>query len=596
MEEIGRERTLDMYLGNAKRVDNSKTKSASQLPEPVLSLIKGTLARTDINTGMPYLDELTHHLIVVSAASLKFNSPEVTLAALIHDYFKPVFDFRRDSNKNRWNWYHYITDFELYLQLLNAFDDSINLSKVARISQWHHSKSNCNEICQIERSDLLSALEISTPFSLPRSKTGEKFTIAQHLKVSGKYRIFILALLKEKFVEMLSKEYSKRFQEILGVSRIRYEYRPLNGAGSIEKVGSMIKKNGWEIEIKDGTMIIPLPSKFHRNVFYFEYYEDPKVVLDVDTNTKDIRGVKIPFGAALFTVYLTGSQDVYLLYADAGFRPLPLRDVIDSALSGLKQSLSTKKQQRAFKQINLDKITKSLTGEFNSDETCVFCGEPGERITKNEKIGSILRAKFTDTWLLLRHKASVCPVCKLGFEIEELFRTSGLNMYLPQEAMLSSYRLVCEVPIIKGTEFVKSISSKIWLELLSEMYYALHDTKELSEITKTKEWAVGFYLNPTILMYPYEVEIIPQVMAVALRYQKKKFVLQSGIHSSVVFPGSEKDLLSDEFSIIRGVYNLDPGSGIYLLQKLKTVYSPVFGVPKVEIRKGGGSRARKRKR
>ncbi|NJE42473.1 hypothetical protein [Thermococcus sp. GR6] len=597
MKEIGKERPLDVYFENFGRPTPRKSRSKSnkhstmQLietssSEPNSALIKGTIARTDPISGLPHLDELTHHLIAVATASLKFNSPDVVLAALIHDYFKPVFDFRNGK------WYHFITDPDLYSQLLSEFDDSTNISNVANISQWHHKRENCNEICQIENSELISTLETSVPFILP---TQREYTVVHHLRVLGKYRMFILALLKEKLAKILSEKYSERFQKILGVSRIRYEYRPVNSADTLEDAGRLIKENDWRIEVKDNTMVIPLPSRFHKDTFYFEYYEGTEVVLDVDTKAKAIRGVKVPFGKALSTVYLTGSQDAYLLYVDAGFGSLSLEYLLDDVLSDLKQSLSEKKRKNAFEYVDLDKVVKSLSGDLHSDELCVLCGEPGEPIESHEKVSSILKAKFTDTWLLLTYGTSVCPVCKLGFEIEELFRGSGMNKHIVQEALLEDYHLIHSVPIFGKEHFMKSISSKIWLELLSEIYYSLYNSKELQKITKRKEWVVKFYLNPKVLFYPYVADLIPQVLTVALRYSKKKFVLQSGLHSNIVFPGSEKDLTPEEFSAMRRFYISHPSTGIHLLQKIRNVYSPVFGVPNVEIRKGGVSRARKRK-
>ncbi|MDK2794987.1 MAG: hypothetical protein PWQ58_186 [Archaeoglobaceae archaeon] len=592
IKETRRQLPLDVYFKNTA---DSKTDLTSPL-------IEGTLARTEKGTEMPHLDELTHHLIVVSAASLRFNSREATLAALIHDYFKPVFDF----GQTRWR--HLITDDELYSQILSVFKESVDVNKVANISRWHHPKKekDCNEICQIEQSGALSGLEVSIPFSLPKS---QEFIITEHLRVAGPYRMFLLAHLRRKLIKMLSKKYSERFQEILGVSRIRYEYRPLNGVSTIEEAAEYIKKENWKIEIDNETMIIPLPSRFHRDLFYFEYYEESNVVIDVDENAKKIRGIRIPFGAALSTVYLTSSRDAYLLYVGAGFEQLALKDVIKEMLNDLKKMLDdydlkkkkqkNEKQKSAFEQIDLDKIASSLTGRFNNDEACIFCGEPGEPIAENEKISSVLEDKFTDRWLLLRNAGVACPACKLGFEIEELFRPRRrLDEYIPYEALVSNVKILHDVPIFKETEFIRSISSKIWLELLSEIYYSLYfnktkDSKEGS-IKKEEEWIIKFFLNPTVLVYPYEIEITPQAMTVALGYQKKKFILQSGLHSSVVFPGNEKDLLPEEFLVLRKVYASNPELGIYLLQKLRDVYSPIFGVPEVKI-KGGGSRARKRK-
>jgi len=602
VEKIGREKRLDEFLtikrnsrkSKDKSVMSSRTQQAETLnQESSFALIKGTIARTDRVSGLPHLDELTHHLISVATASLKFNSPETTLAALIHDYYKPVFDFRWNTRKNRWGWYHYITNQKTYVQLLSEFKDSINVFNVARISQWHHPNyktRGCNEICQIENSKLISALETSLPFALPQR---DDYVIIQHLRVPGKYRMFLLALLKEMLSKELSRRYAERFQKILGVSRIRYEYRPIPYLKRIEDVGKLIQENDWKIEIKENTMIIPLPSKFHKEAFYFEYYEGSEIVLDIDTKAKMIRGVKVPFGMALSTIYFAGTQDAYLVYVDAGNGLLPLDTLLGTLIEDLKRSLSKNKQETAFNSIDISKIARSLTGEFESDTMCIFCGEPGESISNNEKVKSIMANKFTDTWLLLTHGASVCPACKLGFEIEELFRAQGVNKYLAEEAVLEMRLISTEVPIFRSENLLRSISSKIWLELLSEVYYSLHRSKELQKITKKNEWATAFYLNPKVVIYPYIADMTPQVLSVALRYSKKKFVLQSGIHSRVVFPGNEKDMTSEEFAIARKFYSSHPNTGPNLVQRIRSVYNPIFGVPKVAIQKGGGSRARK---
>ncbi|WP_297064483.1 hypothetical protein [Thermococcus sp.] len=602
VEEIGKEKTLEEFLTIKRNSHNSRDKSTispriQQVEmlnqESSFALIKGTIARTDPVRGLPHLDELTHHLISVATASLKSNSPEITLAALIHDYYKPVFDFRWNTRKNRWDWYHYITDQETYSQLLSEFNDLINVPNVARISQWHHKKGECNEICQIEqKSNLISALETSLPFALPQR---DDYVIAQHLRVSGKYRMFLLPLLKEMLSKELSRKYAERFQKILGVSRIRYEYRPIPGLKRIEDVRKPIQENDWKIEIKENMMVIPLPSKFHKEVFYFEYYEGSEIVLDIDTRARMIQGVKVPFGMALSTIYFAGAQDAYLVYVDAGNGLLPLKTLLGTLIEDLKRSLSKNKQKTAFNSIDISKIARSLTDEFESDTMCVFCGEPAESIRNNEKVKSITANKFTDTWLLLTHGASVCPACKLGFEIEELFRTKGMNKYLAEEAILEMHLISTEIPIFRSENFLRSISSKIWLELLSEVYYSLHRSKELQKITKKNEWATAFYLNPKVIIYPYIAEMTPQVLSVALRYSKKKFVLQSGIHSRVVFPGNEKDMTSEEFAIARKFYSSHPNTGSNLVQRIRSVYNPIFGIPKVAIQKGGGSRARKRK-
>ncbi len=602
MKKIGREKRLDEFL--AINQISSKSKGKPTIPyhtqqvetlsqKSSFALIKGTIARTDRVSGLPHLDELTHHLIAVATASLKFNSPEITLAALIHDYYKPVFDFRWNTTKKRWDWYHFITDSMVYSQLLSEFNDLVNIYDIINISKNHHRKS-CNEVCQIENSKLISALETGLPFALPSQ---DDYIIVHHLRASGKYRMFLLALLKEVLSKKLSRDYSKRFHEILGISRIRYEYRPILSAETVEDAGKLIKENGWRIEVKGSTMIIPLPSRFHREAFYFEYYEEPEIALDIDTKAKTIRGVKVPFGMALSTIYFAGAQNAYLVYVDAGDGSLTLYldYLIAELIEELKQTLSKKKQENAFDGVDIPRVIKSLTGELQGSDLCVFCGELGEPISDKDKVKSIMANKFTDTWLLLTHGASVCPVCKLGFEIEELFRVQGMNKYLAQEALLETHLMTSEIPIFKKENFLRSISSKIWLELLSGIYYSLHRSKELQKITRQKAWTTPFYLDPKVALYPYIVDMTPQVLTIALRYSKKKFVLQSGIHSRIVFPGNEKDMTPEEFAAVRGFYISHPDVHVHILQKIRSIYHPIFGIPKVEIQKGGGTRARKRK-
>jgi hypothetical protein len=588
---IGKEKRLDEFLRMPKSKHTKTTKKLEiQVTEDNVAydsaLIKGTIARTEYQTGTPHLDELTHHLIVVSMASLKFNSPEVTLASLIHDYFKPIFDIRAGS------WWHFITNSKFYSQLLGEFVDYSSW-EIYQLIKGHHPcrKGSANKICQIESSGLISAMETNVPFAIPKN---QGFIITHHFRVSGKYRMFLLALIKEQLTKILSEKYSDRLQEILGVKRIRYEYHPINTKSSkIEAVGAQIIKKGWKIAVEDDTLIIPLPSKFHKSPFYFEYYEEPDIVIDFDKKAKVIRGIKIPFGKALSTVYLVGNKEAYLVYVDAGFKPLNLREIIEELLVYLRSLLSEKKRETAFTGVELNKVVKSLTGEFNGGSMCIFCGEPGEPITDEDIVKSILKNKFTDTWSFLSYEKAICPACKLGFEIEENFRSRGLIQYLTHEAIIEETKLLADIPIFKHQIFVKSISSKIWLELISDVYYSLH--KEQDKINKKNAWLVKFYLDPAVTVYPYSLRIIPQISLVSSRYRQKKFVLQSGLHSNVVFPGNEKDMTPEEFARLRRVYSSNHNLGIYLLKKIRSVYSPTFGIPKVDTEKGGGSRATKRK-
>ncbi|MDI3476096.1 MAG: hypothetical protein PWQ79_1988 [Thermococcaceae archaeon] len=597
MRTIGKEKRLDEFLKNLKEKPTKTTKKSilrvmEENDTHDSALIKGTIARTDNHTGMPHLDELTHHLIVVAMASLKFNSPETTLAALIHDYFKPMFDIRAGS------WWHFITNPEFYSQLLEEFADYSSW-KIYHLITGHHPcrPGNANKICQIESSGLISALETNVPFVKPET---QDFIITHQFRVLGKYRMFLLALIKERLTKILSEEYSNKFQQVLGVKRIRYEYRPIDVKSSkIEEVGKQIIKEGWKIIIHNDTLIIPLPSKYHGSPFYFEYYEKPEIVIDFDEKAKVIRGIKIPFGKALSTVYLVGSRDAYIVYVDAGFESLHLQEIIEELLDYLRSLLSEKKRKTAFTGIELGKVVTSLAGEFKSDRACLFCGEPGEPITDEDSAKSILKNKFTDTWSFLSYEKAICPACKLGFEIEKNFR-SGLVQYLIHEAIIEETKLPANIPIFKQQTFVKSISSKIWLELISDIYYSLH--KEQDKMNKKNAWLAKFYLDPAVIVYPYSLRIIPQISLISPKSkQQKKFVLQSGLHSNVVFPGEEKDMTPDEFKKLRRFYLSNPDLGPYLLQEIsrrnspksRGIYSPLFGIPKVEI--GGGPRARKRK-
>ena len=96
MKNLTERITLDNYISLTK---NNETKAGNYL-------LIGVLARTDKGTGLPYFDDLSHHMVSVAVAASKYRDKNLTLAALLHDFFKGLMVWKKTKRGKRWLHYH----------------------------------------------------------------------------------------------------------------------------------------------------------------------------------------------------------------------------------------------------------------------------------------------------------------------------------------------------------------------------------------------------------------------------------------------------------------------------------------------------------
>ncbi len=562
---------LDDFIFNTSNFTHKSDKYKVATKENAVNnyLFMGVLARTHRETQIPYFDDLAHHMLVVATASLKYSNKELTTACLIHDMLKGLLDFRLSAD--RYFWLHYTSCQQVYENILYNLRNNTNIDKIFEYVVNHHSKHKPNKIWMIEnRSNLISAFETL----LFWNRRHDEYLKTQNVIVSGKYRTFLLTFLYNKLVENLSRKYSDRFKEVIGVRRIRFLYVPTELQTIDDFVNEVLNNpENWRIEIVNDTLEIKLPARGLPRKYYIEFNECADIQIDVRNGI--ISGVKIPFGLALSTVYLTTYELATIVYIDAGFQSVDLSKIIKE----IRDEFELKEED-----FNEKDILASLVGNYVGQGSCIFCGNYGQRIDKNDSaVKSLLEKSFTDghTWLSVQ--PYICPMCRFGYSIEEkLRRMKGKWTYLPEKAYIDEVTQLISLIIQLESYFAESVASDIWLKVLSKIYY--HLSQIITKLKKNDKSLAEYFLDPKILLLPYEVSIIPLATYIPYK-QKKKFILQGGLHSSVVLLGEYKDVSLEEFRVIRKVCKTEFIDPVVLIGRLRKVYGVSFGLPNVNIGK-----------
>lgn len=521
--------------------------------------MSGVLARTDEQSGIPYLDELSHHMMVIAAASLKRNDENAVISALCHDLFKGMMIWMQKS-KGVKTWQHFSLDDELYRFLLENLKE-INPGRISRLIRIHHNKYGDRGIIgEIEKSGIVKQIERTLILS------GELANLNSiPLKLSGRHRWLMAYYIHKYLAKETSRLYGDKFEEVTGFRRIKYKYLPIESRGEFKDVEEAVKLldlGSLRLVPREKTLLINLPYLGSED-FYIEYHEGEEIEIDYENN-----GLRIPYGESfsLFTLKGEGDEEGQIVYLDAGFGKVILRQVVDQIL---KQE-GVKKQE-----VSSEDVSKSLQGIFEGEKTCVFCGE---KARDRKKLGN----RFTDTPLLLGTSANICPACHIGYLLEEKERVKGgMRGLIP----LPAY--VAEVDFLPGFEkmgrfinkvhIAQSISGQFWLKTLSRLWYETAMSEEGQDYS-------SYLLNPEYMLTPLRVSFAPQcIYPVDIRSRRKKFALESSLQDRSICLGQEKDLTIAEFLEI-GSFLRTSGKDVepsVVLRQLKNIYGITRGLPRV---------------
>ncbi|MEM4726584.1 MAG: hypothetical protein QXG63_06560 [Nitrososphaerales archaeon] len=506
----------------------------------------GVLARTEQDSKIPFLDDLSHHMLVVAAANLATGSPEAVLASLMHDMFKGLMIWNVDAHKIRWM--HFYPRTGVYENLI-SFGIKINAKQVASFIQTHHnSQDTTNPIRRVESSQgLVTSLESKLILDQVPTKTK-----ALVIKLSGRYRWLLAFYIHLELKRRLTNLYSDRLNSILKVRNIVYHYIPANLSRRYSNINDCLQSLDLEalqayqdedsLHINLPVLNLPRPM----TIAYGKY----------DSLEQNEDSLQVPFGDALSLMALDGaaSSKAKLLYVDAGFT-VTLEDVVKCLKNELKN--------RTLTTYSDADVARSLEGTFKGTDRCSFCGESASvRLPLRDT------SRFTSIQVLLDSRLCVCPTCAVGYELEEQLRARQVGFKMPTPALVDKVelsQLFTELgSFIKGDNYLMSLSGELWLQILSEVWYQEYQRKTDSD--------ADYLLNPRALMLPVEEEFIPQAIYPLMHARQKKFALESGLSSSLVLPGAVRDIDVDEFRAIKQSYRSLGVKAEVLLKRIKQIY------------------------
>lgn len=550
-------------------------------------LLVGVLARTDIETGLPYFDDLSHHMLMVAAAISNYGDKNLVVSGLIHDFFKGLMIWKKSNGKN---WLHLHENrgvMEKFAEKIFRNIDSgiIDIKKVAENIISHHkhrgvsrSEFDRNIIHKVESGKLIRSMELSYMAGVLHDPSGHLTSISFNL--SGRYRWLLAYLFQEILTRELTNIYADCFEKLLGIRKIKYVYRPLSVVMSPKnEIGPIIEKfieeesDRYEIvlDTSNKEMIIPLPVNGLKREFFVEYNDGENIVFDPE------KGIHIPFGEALSTFSLGSAnlQDGVFLFIKCCSRKIEEIRLFKIFFEYIKKELQDK-----IIDIKLEDLKASLCGTFENEELCTFCNEPSAYF---KDLGN----KFTDTPLLLRPITAICPACLIGYMLEEKYRVGmkRKNFMIPQPVIITSLRLLPDTkPILKGcikdSTYLTSISGLFWQKILSQIWYDLVNSEDGLKYADR-------LLNPTYLLYPLKIKFIPLSIFLLHFVQRKKFVLESGLDFGLVAMGENHNLDVEEFRALSDAFSklkdrIDPTA---LIEYLRAVYGISWRLPRISKKK-----------
>lgn len=486
----------------------------------------GVLARTECGSGAPFLDDLSHHMLVVASANLATGSREAVLASLMHDMFKGLMVWKTRSNCA--SWLHFSKRPDVYENLIPS-NLNVNIRRVTDFIRTHHDPKNTQNPIRRVEVGYGPVTSLESKFILEQVPANTKSLV---LKLSGRHRWLLMFYVHRHLKQELTTLYSEKLNDALGVREIHYHYRPAKLTQTFTDIDACLRHldlNALKMQCSGDSLHIYLPVLG---------LTDPMTIAYGDYNslTQDKGSLHVPFGAALslmaFDSASTGKARI--LYVDAGFT-VTLDNVIKKCLQELKKPSSIKHSP--------PDIARSLEGTFGGPEHCSFCGE-----RTDAKLRLRDTSRFTSIHLLLDSRLRICPACEVGFELEEQLRGKFFGFRISAPALVDGIKLGQSFnswgTFVKGGDYLMSLSGELWLQVLSELWYQKYQQMD----------DPAYILDPTAALLPLEVKFIPQATYPVLLGGRKKFALESSLSSSSVLPAKSKDIDADEFRAIREAY------------------------------------------
>ncbi len=580
----------------------------------------GVIGRTQERFGgIPVAVELTQHQLIVATALASDRT--LFYAGLFHDILKPALRFVK-TRKGDWNWWHLnyrIGNEEVplrdYLQSNQAISKlGIDENTFLEIIQCHHPNPWCKKKSLLKHNPINyveSRLGItSIEATLLPSRGLENIGLHVCLEARGlshPYHYFVLTMIYHGLKYYLNRLYGEIFSK-LGLKKLIVEYH----------FGDY---NLPLIEFENGTLIIKyyVDSLMFRGLLIRHEYNSE---FSFDMRVLKEGGVGFTFGWSDVLVYMvphvSSSQYSYriacVIPGLVSYNEGKIEDNDD-----VKESFKNKVKDILLKVINdlessldldvsyEDNIIKYLEGHEQGDYNCLFCTRRTNHKIKLSRTG-LLSEKFTDYHRISGSvegaEASVCPLCHLGFMMEERFRKQGPSFLVPLAGDTTGVGVARDfadkflsktgaIPINMEEGVVLSILGHSTLQLISNAWYQ----SLLKRIDKTPvklPWVnaynirsqrdidilrLSFLISREVLLYPLIIKVRPRALISTYGGRNKKFVLNTDLlEGHVLWRGEESDLTEEQLDALKPILREIGKNKIGQLRKLYNRLVSLYGL------------------
>ncbi|WP_448579740.1 hypothetical protein [Thermosphaera sp.] len=552
-------------------------------------LLYGVIARTQKSFGgLPILAELTHHQLIV-ATSLA-SERVLFFTGLLHDVLKPLLKFVK--GKKGWSWLH--------LDGLNGGGVKANLEKIlgqslrtilsenefeslVQLIRQHHEedvKYNPIRYAESEKGLGIAIIEATLIPSKDLKDMG-LYTCIEAKGLTHSYHFFVLKLIYQGIKYYLNKVYDEIFSS-LGIARLIVEYNfgseKLPEIQYDDKKLSLLLRYYVPSSIYNGLKVV---HEYGGNIF-FNIEEAEAGHIKIQHAWSDVLTFLIPSPSTNGLIYkilcvipgiigYNGKNTSTIEDAKSSFES-KVQNILKSVLVDIQESI---KLDRNYN----EDLLNYVEGEEQGSARCIFCGKGTDRKIKLSQ-KRLLSEKFTD-YHRIRIGESVCPLCHIGFQYEELLREQGPAFYLSLPCEVSSvevaddfkqrYMMYGEYPLNPEEGMAFSILGLSTMQLMSEAWYSslLKEVNKRSSSLPTwirlytlrnqkdiEELYVKFLINRRVVIYPLIVKIRPKALISSYGGKKKKFVLNTEIlEGHTLWRGSELDITEEHLDALEPLTN-----------------------------------------